>query len=213
MSSNKRIYAQYADKPKAVAWLNITPTLSDEIAAVYNDVRSSYDIDQAVGEQLDVIGRIVVLDRGFESFVKFDPDTYFGGSGDACQFGGVDSQFESTGTTINDQVSDAIFRVLIRAKIAKNNSDATIDGIAKALSYITESSPIRVVDNEDMTMSVSFGSELTDIERFVFNTFDVVPRPQGVGFLGYVEETAVTQFGGAFSWGDTRASFGQYFGA
>lgn len=208
-----RIYAQYADKPKAVAWYNITPNMAQPLFDTFDAVRMSYDIDTAVGAQLDVIGRIVVIDRGFESFVVFDPDTYFGGSGDACQFGGIDSQFESTGSVLSQEVSDAIFRVLIRAKIAKNNNDATLDGIASALSFITESSPIRVVDNENMTMSVSFGSELTDIERFVFNTFDVVPRPQGVRFLGYVEETAITQFGGAFGFGDTRASFGFYFGA
>lgn len=208
-----RIYAQYADKPKAIAWYNITPTMAQPLFDTFDAVRMSYDIDTAVGAQLDVIGRIVVIDRGFESFVVFDPDTYFGGSGDACQFGGIDSQFESTGSVLSQEVSDAIFRVLIRAKIAKNNNDATLDGIASALSFITESSPIRVVDNENMTMSVSFGSELTDIERFVFNTFDVVPRPQGVRFLGYVEETAITQFGGAFGFGDTRASFGFYFGA
>lgn len=208
-----RIYAQYADKPKAVAWYNITPAMAQPLFDTFDAVRMSYDIDTAVGAQLDVIGRIVVIDRGFESFVVFDPDTYFGGSGDACQFGGTDSQFESTGSVLSQEVSDAIFRVLIRAKIAKNNNDATLDGIASALSFITESSPIRVVDNENMTMSVSFGSELTDIERFVFNTFDVVPRPQGVRFLGYVEETAITQFGGAFGFGDTRASFGFYFGA
>lgn len=211
--TNKRIYAQYADKPKAVAWYNITPAMAQPLFDTFDAVRMSYDIDTAVGAQLDVIGRIVVIDRGFESFVVFDPDTYFGGSGDACQFGGIDSQFESTGDVLSQEVSDAIFRVLIRAKIAKNNNDATLDGIASALSFITESSPIRVVDNENMTMSVSFGSELTDIERFVFNTFDVVPRPQGVRFLGYVEETAITQFGGAFGFGDTRASFGFYFGA
>lgn len=208
-----RIYAQYADKPKAVAWYNITPNMAQPLFDTFDAVRMSYDIDTAVGAQLDVIGRIVVIDRGFESFVVFDPDTYFGGSGDACQFGGIDSQFESVGDVLSQEVSDAMFRVLIRAKIAKNNSDATLDGIADALSYITASSPIQVVDNEDMTFSVSFGSELTDIERFVFNTFDVVPRPQGVRFLGYVEETAITQFGGAFGWGDTRANFGFYFGA
>lgn len=208
-----RIYAQYADKPKVVAWYNITPAMAQPLFDTFDAVRMSYNIDTAVGAQLDVIGRIVVIDRGFESFVVFDPDTYFGGSGDACQFGGIDSQFESVGEVLSQEVSDAIFRVLIRAKIAKNNNEATLDGIASALSFITESSPIRVVDNENMTMSVSFGSELTDIERFVFNTFDVVPRPQGVRFLGYVEETAITQFGGAFGFGDTRASFGFYFGA
>ncbi len=210
---NTRIYAQYADKPKAVQWYNITPTIGDEISNVYEMVRNTYDIDAAVGAQLDVIGRIVVIDRGFESFVVFDLDTYFGGDGLAPQFGGVDSQFEPTGEVLSSEVSDAVFRILIRAKIAKNNSEATLDGVVGALSYITSSSNIKVIDNENMTMSVAFGSELTDIEKFVFNTFDVVPRPQGVQFLGYTEETSLTQFGGAFSWGDTRANFGFYFGA
>lgn len=206
-----RIYAQYADKPKAVQWLNITPTLADTVATAYRGVRESYDIDKAEGAQLDVIGRIVGIDRGFESFVTFDPDTQFGGVD--VQFGGLDSQFESTGAVLSQSVNDAVFRVLIRAKIAKNNSDSTLDGVAGALGYITSSSPIQVKDYENMTMSVSFGSALTDIERLVFNTFDVVPRPQGVRFLGYVEETAITQFGGAFCFGDTRAQFGFYFGA
>jgi len=210
--TNKRIYAQYADKPKAVAWYNITPNIADEINDVFESVRNSYDIDANEGEQLNVIGRIVGIDRSFESKVFYEPDTYFGADNDASQFGGVDSQFESVGDTISSDVSDSIFRVLLKAKIAKNNSDASLDGIVHALSYITNSSPIRVIDNEDMTFSVSFGTALTDIEKFVFNTFDIIPRPQGVKFLGYVDEESITQFGGSFGWGDTRANFGLYFG-
>tara|TARA_R110000772_G_scaffold109924_3_gene213337 strand:- start:6522 stop:7160 length:639 start_codon:yes stop_codon:yes gene_type:complete len=209
---NTRVYAQYADKPKAVKWFNIVPDIADELFTVFDSVRGSYDIDNAKGSQLDVIGRIIVIDRSFESQVFFDVDTVFGKDTLAAQFGGVDSQFESTGTNISNTVSDSIFRVLIKAKIAKNNSDATLDGVVKALSYITSSSPIQIIDNEDMTFSVSFGTVLTDIEKFVFDTFDIVPRPQGVKFLGYVEELTVTQFGGDFGWGDTRANFGLYFG-
>lgn len=211
--SNTRIYAQYGDKPKAVKWLDIVPDMGEQISAVYEDVRNSYDIDANEGEQLNVIGRIVGIDRSFESQVFYDVDTYFGADNDASQFGGIDSQFETTGKSISNDVSDSIYRVLLKAKIAKNNSDATLDGIVHALSYITSSSPIQVIDNEDMTFSVSFGSELTDIERFVFDTFDIMPRPQGVRFLGYVDEESITQFGGSFSWGDTRANFGLYFGA
>ena len=206
--SNKRIYSQYADKTKAVKWLNIIPDMADELFDVIEDVRNSYDIDKASGEQLDVIGRIVVIDRSFESQVFYDVDTEFGPS----QFGGEDMQFETVGTTLSKDVSDSIYRVLLKAKIAKNNSDSTLDGIAHALSYITSASQIQVIDNEDMTFSVSFGSSLTDIERFVFDTFDVMPRPQGVKFDGYVDEDNITQFGGSFGFGDNRANFGQYFG-
>ena len=211
---NNRIYAQYADKPKAVQWYNITPSLGDEISSAYELVRNTYDIDAAVGAQLDVIGRIVVIDRGFESFVVFDPDCRFGAGNKASRFGGLSARFNNRGATLSQEISDAMFRVLIRAKIAKNNSDATLDGVVDALSYITTSSPIRVVDNEDMTMSVSFGTTLNEIERFVFNTFDVVPRPQGVRFLGYTEEPSVTRFGSGNRFGDPQSRFTNlYFGA
>lgn len=209
-----RIYAQYADKPKAVAWYNITPAMAKPLFDTFDAVRISYDIDTAVGAQLDVIGRIVVIDRGFESFVVFDPDCRFGAGNKASRFGGLSARFNNRGATLSQEISDAMFRVLIRAKIAKNNSDATLDGVVDALSYITSSSPIRVVDNEDMTMSVSFGTTLNEIERFVFNTFDVVPRPQGVRFLGYTEEPSVTRFGSGNRFGDPQSRFTNlYFGA
>jgi hypothetical protein len=121
--------------------------------------------------------------------------------------------FNSTGEILSQEVSDAIFKLLIKAKIAKNNNEATLDGIVSAISFITNVSSVKVIDHEDMTFSVSFGSELNSAERLVFDLFDILPRPQGVKFLGYTEETALTQFGGSFEWGDSRATFGQYFGA
>lgn len=207
---NTRIYSQYRDKPKAVAWYNIVPSLAGQIADVYEQVRTSYDIDSANTAELDVIGRIVGVDRSFESFVVFNPDTRYGVS----RYGAVGARYNSRGSVLSNDVSNAIFRVLIRAKIAKNNSDATLDGTVKALSYITSSSPIQVIDNEDMTFSVSFGKPLNEIERFVFNTFDVVPRPQGVQFLGYTERPSVTRFGAGFTYGDSRSRFNNLlFGA
>lgn len=206
-----RIYAQYADKPKAVAWYGITPTMLEQLEVAAEAVRTSYDIDTALSQSLDVIGRIVVIDRGYESQIVIDGIQW---GQPAVQWGGLNIQWQSTGMVINQQVSDAIFRTLIRAKIIKNNSEATLDDVVEGLEFITGTSPIRVIDNEDMTFSVSFFSELDTITRFVLNTFDIVPRPQGVQFLGYTEEPALTQWGGLFGWGSDRARFGpQYFGA
>lgn len=205
-----RIYAQYRNKPDTVNWLSIVPAVSLDLEKCFDDIRNSYNIDSSSGELLNIIGRVVVLDRSYEGYVVFDPDTYYGG--DDVQYGGDDIQYETTGTVASGDVSDAVFRMLLRAKIAKNNSYATLDGIVEALEYITSSTNIRVVDHENMTFSISFGSLLNSVERFVLNTFDVVPRPQGVQFAGYTEETAITQWGGLFGWGDPRAAFGQYFG-
>ncbi len=212
MIAPNRIYAQYRDKPKIRQWFNITPTLGAELETAFNDVAHSYDIDDAEGEQLNVIGRIVGIDRSFESQISFEVTTQYGGTNNASTWGGLGAQYQTTGRTISGEVSDAIFKTLIKAKIAKNNSPATLDGVCEALRYITNVDIIRVIDNEDMTFSVSFGQQLDPIAREVFNTFDVVPRPQGVQFSGYTEETEITIYGGRFGWGDSRADYGQFFG-
>lgn len=61
-----RIYSQYRGKPRAVAWYNITRTIGGQFADVFQDIRTSYNIDTATTDELNVIGRIVVIDRGFE---------------------------------------------------------------------------------------------------------------------------------------------------
>ena len=67
-----RIYAQYRNKPKAVAWYDITRSLAAQIADVATAVRIMYSIDYAQGEQLDIIGRIVVVPRDFMGEVTME---------------------------------------------------------------------------------------------------------------------------------------------
>lgn len=200
----KRLYAQYADKPKTVQWLDIVPDMSLSLFQATDDVRTSYDIDSSVGEQLDVIGRIVVLDRGFESFIKYP----------GINWGGVNSQFGGLGIQFRDVVggegaTDELFRILLRAKIAKNNSVSTIDDILTALNFIVPNNRPRLIDNEDMTFSIVFDNEVDPIAKLALDTFDIVPRPQGVRFLGYIDGTATTQWGGGPDWGDVRSQFNE----
>ena len=203
-----RIYSQYRDKPKAVAWYNIAPTIADDIFNAADRTRLSYDIDNATSHELDVIGVIVGSSRSFESRITFETNDF----GEvAAQFGGFDIQFQTTGQTISQEVSDEIFKILIKAKISKNNNDGTIDGMLDALEFIIPDNTSRIIDHDDMSFSVSFGQELSTIQIFILDTFDILPRPQGVKFLGYVDETNLTQFGEG-QWGDSRSQFGLYFG-
>jgi len=204
-----RIYSQYRSKPKATGWFNITPAIAEQLTNVYDDVRNMYDIDAAGTAELNIIGRIVGISRSFESMIT--NDTYDWG-GSVSQFGGSGVQFKSPTGLGGSTVSNDIYRMLIKAEIAKNNGDATIDNIIFALSNVIDVSAVSLIDYENMTFSVTLYSELTTTERFVLNTFDIVPRPQGVKFLGFIEQPSVTWWGGSYNWGDSRAQFGQYFG-
>ncbi len=184
-----RIYAQYRNSPKALAWYAITRALAGQIQSAADDVTSSYDIDNVSGELLNVIARIVVTNRNFEGQVEFDTDQF-----GAAQFGGSQIQFKPLKGVTDSQLNDSIFRLLIKSKIARNSSDATIDGIIGSASEIVQSSEIRLIDHENMSFTVAF-STLTDLERFTLQTFDILPKPQGVRFSGYVEESVIPNFG------------------
>lgn len=204
-----RIYAQYKDKPKAVDWYNIVPSIAIELFNTADRTRLSYNIDTATSHELDVIGVIVGASRSFESQVTFETND-FGEIG--VQFGGTGIQFQTIGQSITQEVSDEIFKILIKAKISKNNNDGTIDGMLDALQFIIPDNISRIIDHDDMSFSVSFGEQLSSLQIMILNNFDILPRPQGVKFLGYVDETNLTQFGGPNSFGDDRAQFGLYFG-
>jgi hypothetical protein len=212
MSDNyapNRVYVQYRNDPPTVAWFNIIPTVAGEIYNVYEQIRESYDIDKASGELLNIIGRIVDIDRSYETKIVFEVNQW---GSQASQFGGNGIQYKTTGKNINNEVSDVIYRMLIKSKIAKNNSNATLDDIVTSLKYIVGVDKVRVIDNRDMSFSVSFGEELNDTSRFVIDNFDIIPRPQGVRFSGYTEEPSITQYGGKYGWGSNISQYGQFFG-
>lgn len=173
-----RVYAQYRNKPKAYAWYNIVPALSSELEQAIQDVRMSYDIELNATAQLDVIGRIVVMEQPY--------------------------------SVVND---DVIYRTLIRSKIAKNNSDATLDGVVTAMQFILPDTQVMVGDFENMTMDVSFITEIDVNTAILLNTFDIVPRPQGVRFRGYAVLPSSTMYGTeSAQYGDDSAQYGFYFG-
>ena len=185
--AQNRVYAQYRDKPKTMDWIAINGDLGNEIESVYQDIALSYDIDNANTNELDVLGRIVGINRSFESEIVIDA-FLFG----AAQFGSAQFRLGS-GVSIQDLNNDA-YRLLLRAKISKNTNDATLDGIINALDFIVETTGIKIDDPEDMSFSVIFDT-LTALESLIITTFNIIPKPQGVRFTGYTDLSAVSQFG------------------
>ena len=212
-----RMYAQYADKPKAVAWYGIIPSIASELEQAYNDIKISYSIDDNTREQLNVIGRVVVVGDTWETvanlivggreLVEETPQLNQLGSN---QLG----SFQLTPNQVGYAYVDNIYRQLIRSKIAKNNSDATIDSILGAISFITGDSNITVSDFEDMTFDVVFLDNISNEQIEILTNFDLVPKPQGVRFRGYAVLPSSTVWGADESqWGADESQWGFYFGS
>lgn len=180
-----RIYAQYRTKPKAVLWYEITKSLADQLITPALSVRNSYSIDLNSGERLDVIGRIVVVGRGFTGQPELFPGLFALIDGD--EFGDEDAMFSELSVSQDSVMSDDLYRLVIRSKIAKNNGDATFESILDAVSsLIPRATDLRIVDTDE-SFHIEYRGTMTNLEKWALTNNDLVPRPLGTTFTGFVE--------------------------
>ena len=213
MNIPDRIYAQYRDKPKAVDWYAIARKLGGSLDDAAEAVRKSYDIDNVLGEQLNVIGRIVVAPRSFVGSMPMNPGLFDLTDGD--EFGDDEAMFSALTIDQDGQLSDELYRLVIKAKIVKNNGDATIDNILDGMNFLLPKAEVlRVTDGEDMSFSIEFYGQITNIERFALLNAGLVPKPQAVNFNGFLEGFEMVEFGDVDAeFGDEDAEFAGYIGA
>ena len=113
-----------------------------------------------------------------------------------------DTSVQCSATSIADDadLSDEYFKRILKAKIIKNNSQATIHDTLRAVQFIApELLIVRLNDNEDMTFSIEFAGVADPITRSLLLNNNLVPRPSGVQFKGFLEIHDYTQCGDTFA--------------
>ena len=207
----KRIYSQYADKPKALQWLHINPYFGNQFATLLEQIQHSYDIRKLSGDRLDVVGRLVGQSREFTaenanvavpvaycSFVDKDDFTSLDALNAVyCEY--IDKDDFTSEQAINAEycspltmpyegiLPDNAYRQCIQAKIQKNASEVTIDDCINAIKLaLPEGTQVTLIDNFDMSFSVMVLGELDEFSNFALTTDLVINRPQGVRFAGYI---------------------------
>lgn len=176
---NKLIIYQYAKKPKAVATIDAILGETDLIIANLTDLINQWDIDQARGFSLDIIGRRVGVSRTLPAFVSKGYLGYVGAVGGQPWGEGIwYRQGEATGGSLT--LGDEDYRFLIRAKIYKNFQNGSLDYVLNAMQLLL-SEDANVQDNYDMTATIYLPLDsLNPLQTYMIQVMDILPRPMGV---------------------------------
>lgn len=146
------ITSNHAVRPKFVATVAASVQPLADSGALLASIPAAFDLDNAVGAQLDVIGQWVGISRNLPTpltGVYFSLDTTGLGLDQGIIFGPGDSL---SGLTA---VPDDHYRIMLAAKIASNYWDGTIPGAYAVLAVALASAAFRLMiqDNGDMTLT------------------------------------------------------------
>ena len=147
-----RITGEHSDKPKFMATLRAVLQPIVDVINAAERLPADFDLDVAVGIQLDIVGQWVGATRYVSTSltgVYFALDTEGVGFDQGVWQGRFDPD---NGVSALD---DETFRMLIRARIAANHWDGTL-GTSKAIYSHIFGGDTRVFieDNQDMSMTV-----------------------------------------------------------
>lgn len=176
--AKSRVINEYRSKPRMTKWLTMLPEIANEqLERALDQVYGSYDVDTVSGEQLDVIGRIVGVPRPILRGAAYD---VFGYSGNDTYTNYNVAPYIGDGAMVDTPLNNDLYRKLVKAKIARNVSDGTIDSIIELVEMIIDIKVMALIDNGDMTFDIGIASELDNTTEYLLNNFDIIPRPQGV---------------------------------
>jgi hypothetical protein len=179
---------QYYEKPKANAEIRNLLVDWQNQADFIKNFGPTFDIDNATGSILDLIGRIVGLPRQVNDLF---PIEFFGFSNNpnARGFASISDPlrpsaiFFRVGKAAHTpyQLQDYEYRRFLKIKIAKNSCSPFLvsDGKTSLQQLVFDAfeGNAYVVDNKDQTLTIYVSPEVTDDEINLIELLDILPRP------------------------------------
>ena len=192
------VTSEHNDRPNFMAMIAALAEPSVELQNLLEALPEDFDLDVAIGAQLDVVGEWIGRSRELAVplvGVYFSLDTAGVGLDEGTWFGPFDP--------VSGLVSlpDDVYRTVLRTVIAANQWDGTIPGAYEVWDTIfsVTGSKIFIVDHQDMTMDVGiFGAPLNAVVIALLTTGVIALKPCGVRINAYfipsVSETPMFGF-------------------
>jgi hypothetical protein len=149
------ITPEYQNSPNFLLWLEAVLQVFSDAFECLCQFLSAFDIDQAVGNQLDIIGTWV----GASRTVGFQP---------------------SSG--VSPVLDDATYTILLKAKIAQNSWNGQLQSLYGIWKQLFPGGTIALQDNQNMSATIFLtGSFTSIIQDLIVNEY-IIPRPEAVKY-------------------------------
>jgi hypothetical protein len=186
---------QYNQKENARAEIGlfIEQLLNNDI---YSQVKNAFNLDTAVGKQLDIIGRIVGVDRFYEATGEAESDqgqvveyidTNTAYDVEVADYNSNLDNFEVSdyaSLQVDNKLSDNDYRLILKLRIVQNNSDHSEKSIDNGL-FLFFGDEIVQSPSDNMTMVYFVKNNSKRIALIAFSK-GVLPRPMGVNLSGLI---------------------------
>lgn len=148
-----KITSEHKVRPKFIAMVSKLLEYTDPSMEICFGMHSAFDIDSAVGVQLDVIGQYLGKSRN----ILYDSEI-------------------GESSILNDE----IYRVLLKATIVKNTWRGGIRDLYDSWLELIPNTKISIRDNQDMTIDVTLVGDIHPQIQELVNRGYIIPKPQGV---------------------------------
>lgn len=147
------ITSEYQGSTKFLNWLLSCLRPLDDASECLSSFVTSFDLDYAVGVQLDALGVII----GQSRTVGFQPT------------GGI-----------SPILTDNAYRILLKARTLQNNWSGTINSLYTSWQKLFPGGRITIVDNQNMTATIILTGSFDSIVKDLIAQGYIVPRPETV---------------------------------
>ena len=205
---------QYIDKPKARADIALFCKLL-LAGGVLLDVQNAYNLDTAVGKQLDILGKYAGTSRDFKTGTVVRSGVYFGFSGGTgVGLGTYGSpragrmQLYSDILVSHNKLEDGIFRDLIKLKIVQNYSNKSDASIVESLEQFFGNTIIVSDDREKKKITYLLTEQQQSI--LIWKEKEVFPTPDGIGEAFIHRRNSLFSMSDSYLPPSTRTGLGRY---
>ncbi|CAI3683071.1 DUF2612 domain-containing protein [Clostridium neonatale] len=157
------ITSQHRDKPKFIAWLSSSLNIIDHAYIMTKNMDNDFDLDNAIGKQLDILGQII----GRKRTLTFQPLNGY-----------------------NPVLDDETYKLVLKAKVTMNMWDGKIESAYEIWNNIFDDIGLQLQDNQDMSLTAYITGYVNQIRQDLIQHGYIVPKPEGVR-INYIGRTPI----------------------